>query len=245
MYEVNRRAAVLALPLLFLTLRADDQKPPSVDDVVARTIEARGGIAKIKGLQAVRMTGTALLNDQIQAVVRIVSKRPNLTRFEMDVNGMTLVQAFDGKSAWALNPFVTGAKPTPAPEKQSQELRAHTDMDGLLVDYKAKGRAVVLDGTEDVAGSPAWKLKITEKDGGEDYVYIDTKSNLMVKSTSAHVGVTILFSDYRAVDGLVVPFRIEQDAGPGTVKMTLDKIELNVPVDDGLFQMPVEAPAVK
>jgi len=245
MYEFNRRAVVLALPFLFLTLRADDQKPPSVDEIVARGVDARGGIARVRGLQTVRMTGTALLNDQIQAAVRILSKRPNLSRFEMDVNGMTLVQAFDGKSAWALNPFVTGAKPAPAPEKQSQELRAHTDMDGLLVDYKEKGRAVVLEGTEDVSGSPAWKLKITEKDGGTDYVFIDTKSNLMVKSASTHVGVTILFSDYRAVDGLVVPFKIEQDAGPGTVKMTLDKIELNVPVDDGLFHMPVEAPAVK
>jgi len=239
----NRRALVLALPFLFLTLKADDQKAPTADEIVARSVEARGGMAKVKGLQTVRMSGTAMLNDQIEAAVRILSKRPNLSRFEMDVNGMTLVQAFDGKSAWALNPFVTGSKAAPAPEKQSQELRAHTDMDGLLVDYKAKGRAVELDGTEDVGGSPAWKLKVTEKDGGVDYVYIDTKSNLMVKSASAHVGVTILFSDYRMVDGLVVPFKIEQDAGPGTVKMTLDKIELNVPVDDAQFQMPVEAPA--
>jgi outer membrane lipoprotein-sorting protein len=243
MFQSRCGAVVLALPFLFVTLAAEDQKPPSVDDIVTRSIEARGGMAKIKGLQSLRMSGTALLNDQLQAVVRIVSKRPNMTRFEMDVNGVTLVQAFDGKSAWAVNPFMGGGKPQPAPETQSRELRSHTDMDGLLVDYKAKGRTVELNGTEDVAGSPAWKLKVTVKDGGVDYVFIDTKSYLMVKSTSTHIAVTILFGDYRPVDGLVLPFRIEQNAAPGTVVMTLDKIETNVPVDDAQFRMPVEAGA--
>lgn len=237
MFLFNRGTAMLALPFLFLTLAAEDQTPPSVDDIIARSVEARGGMAKIKGLQSLRMTGTALLNGQVQAAVRIVGTRPNLTRFEMDVNGMTLVQAFDGKSAWSLNPFVTGAAPRAAPPAQSEELRAHTDMDGLLVDYKAKGRTVALDGTEDVAGSPAWKLKVTAKDGGTDYVYLDTKSFLMVKSSSTHIGTTILFSDYRPVDGLVMPFRIEQSA-PGAVVMTLNKIETNVPVDEAQFRMP-------
>jgi outer membrane lipoprotein-sorting protein len=238
MFQFNRGAAVLALPFLFLTLAADDQKPPSVDDIVARSVEARGGMEKIKSVESMRMSGSALLNDQIQAAVRIISKRPNLTRLEMDVNGMTLVQAFDGKTAWGLNPFVPGQGPQAAPENQSRELREHTDMDGLLVDYKAKGRTVELDGAEDVAGSPAWKLKVTLKDGGADYVYLDTKSFLMVKSASEHVGVTVLLGDYRTVDGLVLPFRIEQSAGPGSVKMTLSRIETNVAVDDSQFRMP-------
>jgi len=240
MFLSNRGAAVLALPFLFLTLAAGEQKPPSVGDIVARSIEARGGMAKIKGLQSMRMSGSAMLNDQVPAAVRIVSKRPNLTRVEMDINGATMVQAFDGKSAWSVNPFMGGGKPQAAPEHQSQELREHTDMDGLLVDYKAKGRAVELDGTEDVAGSPAWKLKITEKDGGADYVYIDAKSGLMVKSSSTHIAVTVLFGDYRPVNGLMMPFHIEQSAGPGTVKMTLDKVETNVPVDDAQFHMAAE-----
>jgi outer membrane lipoprotein-sorting protein len=244
MTQFDRSTAVLALPFLFLTLAAQDQKPPSVDDIVARSIEARGGIAKIKGLQTLRMNGTALLNEQMQAAVRIVNRRPSLTRFEMDINGATLVQAFDGKSAWILNPFAGGAMPQAAPEDKSRELRSHTDMDGLLVDYKAKGRTVELDGKEDVSGSPAWRLKVTQKDGGVDYVFLDAKSYLMVKSTSTHIGVTILFGDYRTVDGLVLPFRIEQDAAPGTVVMKLDKIETNVPVDEAQFQMPT-APAAK
>jgi hypothetical protein len=61
----------------------------------------------------------------------------------------------------------------------------------------------------------------------------------MVKNTSSHMAVTIVFADYRKVDGLVLPFRISQEAAPGTVVMTLDKIEANVPVDDAQFQMPV------
>jgi len=239
--RISPLLVALVLPVLSLTLAADDQKPPSVDDIIAKSIEARGGIDKIKGLESMRMSGTAELNDQIQAAVRIVNKRPNLTRFEMDVNGATLVQAFDGKSSWSVNPFGKSSAPEAGPEARSRELREHTDMNGLLVDYKAKGRKVDLDGTEDVGGSSAWKLKVTEKDGGADYVYIDTRSFLMVKSSSAHMGANITFGDYRPVDGLMLPFRIEQNAAAGKVVMTLDKIEINVPVDEAQFKMPAAA----
>lgn len=241
MFPTKRCVALLALPFLFLPLAAEDRKPASVDDIVALSIEARGGMARIRGLQTVRMSGAALLNGQIQAAVRIVGKRPNLTRLEMDLNGATLVQGFDGRTAWLVNPMTGTGQPQEAPEARSRELRIHTDMDGLLVDYKTKGRTVGLDGTEDVAGSPAWKLKVTEKDGGVDYVYIDTKTHLMVKSGSEHMGTSTLLSDYRTVNGLVMPFRIEQTSGQGAMVMTLDKLETNVPVDDALFRMPAEA----
>jgi outer membrane lipoprotein-sorting protein len=238
MFKTTRRKLVLALPILFLPLIADEDKPPTVDEIVANSIEARGGMAKIKGLQSVRMTGAAVLNEQVEAPLRIVSKRPNLTRFEIDVNGVTLVQVFDGKTSWSVNPLSGSLKPQLAPESQSREMRVHTDMDGLLVDWKAKGRAVELAGAEDVGGSPAWKLKITEKDGGIDYVYLDKKTWLMVKSTGNHLGATILFGDYRSVDGLIMPFSIDQNSAGGAVKMTLSKVETNVPVDDAEFRMP-------
>jgi len=244
MFQTTRRTYVLALPFLFLPLIADEEKPPTVDEIVAKSIEARGGMAKIKGLQSVRMTGTALLNEQVEAPLRIVSKRPNLTRFEIDVNGVTLVQVFDGKTSWSVNPLSGSLKPQTAPESQSREMRAHTDMDGLLVDWKAKGRTVELAGSEDVGGSPAWKLKVTEKDGGIDYVYLDKKTWLMVRSTGNHLGATILFGDYRSVDGLTMPFSIDQNSAAGAVRMTLTKVETNIPVDEAEFRMPA-VPASK
>jgi hypothetical protein len=60
----------------------------------------------------------------------------------------------------------------------------------------------------------------------------------MVKSSSAHMGANITFGDYRPVNGLTLPFRIEQNAAAGKIVMTLDKIETNVPVDEAQFKMP-------
>jgi len=231
---------VYALPILSLAPALADETPPTVDEAVAKSIEARGGMAKIKGLQSVRMAGTATINEQVEAQLRIVSKRPNMTRFEMDLNGVTLVQVFDGRTSWSVNPLAGNMKPQAAPDSQSREMRAHTDMDGLLVDYKSKGRAVEITGSEDVEGSPAWKLKVTEKDGGVDYIYLDKKTFLMVKSTGNHLGSTILFSDYRSVDGLMMPFSIGQTTPAGSVKMTLAEVETNVPVDEAQFRMPAQ-----
>ncbi len=55
------------------------------------------------------------------------------------------------------------------------------DIDGPLVDYKAKGHQVELVGKEKVEGSDAYKLKVTKKDGDVEYYFLDADSYLPVR----------------------------------------------------------------
>jgi hypothetical protein len=107
-------------------------------------------------------------------------------------------------------------------------------------------------GKEKIAGADAYHLKVTLKNGDVREFYLDAGTFLvskavvksMMRGTQVEIESTI--GDYRKVEGLMFPFSIQQHAvgGEGAAqKITLKKIEVNVPVEDSLFKMPPAAPA--
>ncbi|MEX2270298.1 MAG: hypothetical protein WD690_02415 [Vicinamibacterales bacterium] len=218
----------------------------TVDEIVAKNFKAKGG-EKWKSIQSTRMTARINLQG-MELPMTIVARRPNLMRQDITVpmQNVTIVQAFDGEKGWGINPMMApGATELPAAATESMKDQA--DFDGPLIDYKAKGNTVDVVGTEDVAGVKAHHLKITKKTGQVQHLYIDVERGVEVKSVSEidmGAGVTKVeteLSDYRPVDGILVPFMMRVNGGPaGPMSMTVDKVEFNVTVDDSLFKMPVK-----
>jgi outer membrane lipoprotein-sorting protein len=181
--------------------------------------------------------------------------RPNKMRMEFTIQGMTGVQAFDGKSGWAVMPFMGKKDPEAMSEDDAKQAADQADMDGVLVDYKEKGHTVEYAGKEDVEGTPAHKLKVTKKNGDVVNVYIDTESYMEIKDAGKtkvrgqEIEGETTFGDFKTVDGLVFPFSIEQKSKgmPGGMTMTISKIEVNPKVEDSRFTMPAaekkESPA--
>jgi hypothetical protein len=124
------------------------------------------------------------------------------------------------------------------------------DYDGPLVDPASKGDQVELMGTEMVEGSPAYKLKITLKDGDVRYDYIDSRTFLEAKwEGTIHNGgkdyvSASYFRDYRKVDGVMCAFRIDSETlgTPNRQKIVFDRVELNQVSDDARFEKPVLYP---
>jgi hypothetical protein len=235
-----------------LTLAAAAVSPAAgaqtVDELIAKNVEARGGLDKMKAVQAVRMSGKMTMGPGIEAPISLEIKRPANIRMEFTIQGMTGVQAYDGKSGWSINPF--GKKePEPMSPEDLKEVEEQADIDGPLVDYKAKGHAVELVGKEKVEGSDAYKLKITLRGGDVRHVYLDADSYLEIKAESkrmirgSEVEVESTIGDYKEVGGLLYPHSIENGAKgrPEKQNIVVDKIEVNPPLDDARFKMP-EAP---
>jgi hypothetical protein len=134
--------------------------------------------------------------------------------------------------------------------KQAED---QADMDGLLVDYKEKGHQVEYVGKEDVEGTPAYKLKVTKKNGDVVNVYIDAESYMNIKEAGKvkvrgqEIEGQTTFGDFKTVDGLVFPFSIEQKAqgAPGGMVLTISKVEVNPTVDASRFAMPAAKPAAE
>lgn len=241
-------AIALWLPLVsVLPVRAEDALP-SVDEIVKKSIDARGGLDKIKAIKSVKISGKAVINGgQMEAPLTLQVKRPNSMRMEMSLQGKSIVQAFDGSTSWMVNPFMGSDDPQKSSEEDTKEAMDDADMDGALVDYKAKGHTIELVGKDDVEGSPAYKLKITKKNGSVQYDYIDVQNFMEVKSTSKRRQMGQEFevdsfpSNYKPVAGVMMPFAMEQKMGGRTMmQMVFETVEPNATVDDKIFKMPAK-----
>jgi len=218
----------------------------TVDEIIAKNLQAKGGLQKIKAVQTARMSGTMTVGPGMEAPFVIEFKRPNQMRLDFTLQGMTGTQAYDGKTGWMLMPFSGRKDPEPMPTEALKEVEEQADFDGPLVDYQAKGHKVEFVGKEKVEGSDAYKLKVTLKNGDIRYIYLDAdqyleirvESKTMVRGTE--IETTTSIGDYKEVGGLMVPHAMEttQAGSPQSRKVTIEKIELNVPIDDARFKMP-------
>jgi hypothetical protein len=217
----------------------------TAEELVAKNIQAHGGLEKMKAIQSVRMTGTQD-NDGFKAAVAQENKRPNLVRETFALQGMTSIQAYDGGSGWQVRPFGGRKDPELMGEEDLRSLLLDADFDGPLVDYKEKGNKIESLGHDIVDGDDAYKLKVTLKNGDILYYYLDPDTFLEIRkeiqlflrgSVQEYV---VNLGSYKPVNGVMFPFWSAsgpkgQDPLPNT---TFDKIEANVPLEDTKFAVP-------
>jgi hypothetical protein len=245
--------AIAVLALMAPAARGEDAKLPTVDEIVAHHVKARGGLDKIKAVKTMKFTGTMAIGPGMEAPFVMEQARPNMQRMEFTIQGMTGIQAFDGKTGWAVMPFMGKKDPEAMSADDSKQMLDDSDFDGALVDYKEKGHTVELVGKEQVEGADVYKLKITMKSGSVRTVYIDAESWLEIKTEAKRTvrgteieGETIM-GDYKEVNGLMMPFSVAQGAKGSDRRqtMTFSKIELDVPFEAAHFAMPAAADSTK
>jgi len=236
-------SAVLFASAIF----AQDKSLPTVDELLAKNIEAKGGASALNNLQTLRSSGKLLIQQgQIELGYQQTSKRPDEVRSEASLQGMTQIEAYDGKEGWKVSPFSGRKDPERMSADDVKALVEDTEMGGPLADWKAKGSTVEYLGTEDVDGTPAHKLKVVRKNGDVSFVYLDPAHFLEIRIVTervrhgAHEEVETDLGDYEQAAGVFVPTSIEvgRKGAPDKQQTIIDKLEANVPVDDTIFHFP-------
>ena len=241
----------LCIGMIAVAVLAPAMWAQTVDEIIAKNIQARGGSEKLKSVQTVKSTATMAMGPGMEAPGVLIQKRGNLARLEFTVQGLTAVQAYDGKNAWQVMPFMGKKDPELMSADEAKEVEEMADIDGPLVDYKSKGHQVELLGKEKIEGTDAYKLKATLKNGDVVTVYIDADSFLEIKEETKRTVrgteqvVEQSIGDYKEVDGLIIPFAMESGVKGSAEKqkLTITKVEFNVPADDSMFKMPPPPPA--
>jgi len=232
----------LCCAALFLAGTAGAQ---TVDEIIAKNIQARGGLDKLKAVKTIRMT--AKINQGgFRATVLQENQRPNKVREEFIIQGMAEVEAYDGKTAWEVSPFEGRKDPNLVSADSAKHLVEDSDIDGQLVDYKNKDHRAELIGHDSVEGTDCYKIKLTMANGDARYYYIDADSFLDLKvETERNIRGTVqygetLLGDYEEVNGVYYPFAVDsgQKGSPLHTRLTVEKVEINVPLDGALFAMP-------
>jgi hypothetical protein len=226
---------------------AQDKSQSTVDELVAKNIEAKGGAGALHGLATLRLGGKMLVQEgQIQLTFMQVKKRPDDVRTEASLQGMTQIEAYDGKEGWRVSPFFGRRDPERMSADDVKALVEDAEMDGPLVDWQAKGNTVEYLGTEDVDGTPAHKLKVTRKNGDVSFVYLDPDHFLEIRVITqrtrhgAYEELESDLGDYESAGGVFVPTSIEfgRKGAPDNQRIIIDKVEANAPVDDTIFHFP-------
>jgi hypothetical protein len=226
---------------------AQDKSQPTVDELVAKNIEAKGGASALRGLGTLRLSGKLLVQEgQIQLAYMQINKRPDEVRTEASLQGMTQIEAYDGKEGWKISPFFGRKDPERMSADDVKALVEDAEMDGPLVDWQAKGNTVEYLGTEDVDGTPAHKLKVVRKNGDVSFVYLDPDHFLEIRVLTqrtrhgAQEEVETDLGDYEKAGDVFVPTSIEfgRKGDPDKQRIIIDKVEANVPVDDTIFHFP-------
>ena len=216
-----------------------------MDDVVRRYLEARGGIVKLHSVQSLRLTGTMELPG-VTAPFVLELARPGRMRTEFTVEGQKGVRAWDGRTAWEQLPL-PGERPRPMSPEDAAEARAQADVDfSPLVDAAAKGYTIELIGRDRLPGGDTWKLVVRGNDIPPRTMHLDAKTHLVVQTVDRRdvdgreVEFVTEVGDYRTVNGLVFPHRIEvgPKGSPERQRLVVQRIEVNPPLDPARFTMP-------
>jgi outer membrane lipoprotein-sorting protein len=232
--------------LALLALVTAPAAAESLDEVLAAHFEALGGKEKIAAIQSAKLVGKQQFGPQ-EAPFVISWKRPDKIRMEFTLQGMTAIQAYDGTTAWMVMPFLGKNDPEEMTGDDLRDFIENADLiEGELFDWQRKGHTVELLGEEEIEGTPAWKIKVVNKNGNVSTVYLDRETAIQIKTEGKRkrgdqeIEIETALGDYKEVGGIYFPHSIESKpkGAPQGATITIESIELGAEIDDALFAMP-------
>jgi len=229
----------LSLILILSTVSSFAQ---TADDVVQKYNAAMGGLDAFKKVQTAKLTGTATIQGtDLPMTVQIINNRA--MRADVDVNGQMVTNVYKDGKGWKINPFAGAETATDLEGAELADQKTQTIIAGSLMDYKEQGNKLELLGQEKVEGVNTYKLQITAKeDGRVTTYYIDSDKYEMIKSVTkreimgSSVDVETVYSNPKNIAGLKFYMTRTQSFDGNVIQViNLDKVELNVPVDEKIF----------
>ena len=241
----QRYAVSVPVIVLALTSAIAFAQTPTVDEIVAKALTARGGVDKLRGVNTMKMVGKLTMQGR-EFSMTVIAKRPNLMRQDMTIDGARVTSAFDGHKVWVVNPMVGINEPQEMSGPMADEMRDQPIFGGPLVGYKERGETIELVGPSTVGDAKTWKLKLTRQNGRPMFIDVEAATGLelqwsrSVDQDGMTVDVDNVMSDYQPTDrGILVPRTMRTIVGghqQGMVKV--ESVEFDAPITDADFQMP-------
>ncbi len=214
----------------------------TLQDVLNKNYKAKGGLEKLRAIKTIHAVGK-ITAQGMEMPFETWMKMPDKIRMETTVQGQKIVQAYDGKTAWWIMPMIS-PEPQPMPPQQAEQFKEQNWFKDPLIYYKDLGYKIEFLGEGEFEGNPVYKIKLTKPNGEIMIYYIDKETGLELKMDfhgkrqGREITAETVFGDYNQVNGITYPFYIETRSGGKVVsQVTISKIEINIPVDDSIFQM--------
>ena len=218
----------------------------AIDELMQKTIAASGGEANLRKITTrVAEADIDLENQGVKATSISYNKAPNKAASETTFIAVgkkiaTGWEFFDGTGGEEIYSFAPVDKYA---GKRLEDIRLGADFYSQL-DWKTNYKKIEVKGTTKVGDEEAWIVSYEPEKGTPFKEYYSTKTFLLLKregvvATSTgpqQIPYTVLYSDYRSVDGIMLPFKmVNNSIANGNIVTTIKSIKQNVPVDDKLF----------
>jgi len=213
-------------------------------EILEKMIEAYGGREVLAKINDTTLSGSMeMIQMGLNGSLTMYQKEPNKMRMDFEIMGMMITQAYDGETAWMINPQTGNAEELP--EKSAEDFKRqaigndailHPEKYGITYSYKEKVK---------IEGKEYFVLEQTFSDGHKVIQYVDSETYLTYKSittTFNQMGVEVeaetFLSDYKKLEGMMVPhsLTILYD-GEEFIKMTITEVSFNSGLEDSLFKM--------
>jgi outer membrane lipoprotein-sorting protein len=230
----------LCFAMIFAFTALTGVKAQTADEIISKHLDAIGGKDKIAALKSVHMESSVqIMGNDAPSTISILDGKGY--RFEMDMNGMKIIQVFTNKGGWAISPMGGSTTPQALPDEMYRQGKAQIYVGGPLFNYQAKGSKVEFLGKED----SAYKIKVTTSDSIVINFFIDPTTYLIRKMVQSGnmmgqpVELVTSFSNWKKTDaGILFPYTVELNTGQFTLVTNITKLQTNPDIDPKIFEMP-------
>jgi hypothetical protein len=232
---------ILALAFLCSSYVAPAARGQEAGKIVDQYVKAEGGGKALSKIRTLTLEGVFTGNDGKTGTYTLDTKLPNRYYSELVVGERSLIEAYNGKSAWHRNG--AGELATLVGAEGMQVEAAAQFYNSRLVNLKKSKIAVAFVGHAQVRGSDALQCEVTTATGMKRQAFFDRQSHLIVKEAATVGGVEeeILYADYRTVDGIKLPHKIELHRGSDKYDVEVTRAAINGTVGERVFDFPIKS----
>ena len=236
-----RTRLLTTLIALMLTGGAYPARAQEAGKIVDQYVKAAGGGRALAKIQTLTLEGSFTSDDGKMGTYTLDTKLPNRYYSELLVGEKSLIEAYNGKSAWHQN--AAGELGTLVGPEGMQLEAAAQYYNSRLVNLKKSKIALTLVGHAQVRGKDALQVEIITATGVKRQVFFDSQTHLIVKEAATVGGVDeeILYDDYRTVDSVKLPHKIELHRGNAKYNIDITRAVINGTVGERVFDFPIKS----
>jgi len=212
----------------------------SLDEIIGKFTLANK-LDKIGDIKTIRISAkTSVMGMDMPMEMWI--KRTNKIKTVTSFNGQDIIQVFDGEKGYSVNPMAGSSTPVEMTPDQVKQIDRNNYFNNDMAQYLKEGK-LKLEGEESVNGKQAYKIKADLGNGTSNLMYIDKSSSLLVKTVATvhqqgmDMTVEAYPSDYTETKGVLLPMKTTTSASGMEIVTTFTKVEVNVPIEDSVFNL--------
>ncbi|HUR66593.1 MAG TPA: hypothetical protein VMZ03_09595 [Chitinophagaceae bacterium] len=227
---------------VLFTLAAVTVEAQTVDEVIQHYTKGMGGLDAFNKVTSARITGTySTQGNDFPFTIQVLNGKG--MRTDVEAMGQFVTNVYFNGNGWKINPFAGATTATDVTGTELNDFRLQSSLASQLMDYKARGDQAELLGKEMIEGVETYKIKLTNKDDGKATTYfIGTNDHVLIKSIISRemqgqeTEVESYYSGLKEIGGIKFFMTRDSRIGGQTFQtVTFEKVELNVPIDEKIF----------